>query len=352
MKAHKISMLAVLVLLTSVLQGFSLVPESNEKPVKLVVDFYPNYAGHLLGVAEIGYQSSYADTYHTSVKPKDLKYLKKNADLLRWEPGDEGPLTSVFITFPAYINPDTKEELAEYLHDLNSAIALQSFDSFYKKYYNAIKDLDKWNGFSVNSYIFDYEEEVQKISQVLMNNFDAFRYWVWPKESEQMHMLANSLNYQIKKLDLINRWEDITGLEYQAPSYEVALSIGMENGPTGKTLGYDKGWCYYGENLNNLVKRICQDTGRRLLVNVCCNKYKEYDPLLCYEVYEALNKYLSEQILSDAGVKYRTSGKLSGESDLFEIFEAIRQLDPGIDATNLYGIALNNYSKVYALTSQ
>ena len=155
---HKISLLAISILIALAPQGFSRVTDTNEKPVTAVVDFYPNYAGHLLGVAEIGYQSNYANIYHNAVKPKDLKYLRDNPGLLRWEKGDEGPLTSVFISFPGYINPDTKEELAEYLQELNTAIALKSFESFYSKYHSYIKDLDSWCGFSVNSYIFEYEE--------------------------------------------------------------------------------------------------------------------------------------------------------------------------------------------------
>ena len=344
-------MLAALISLASVLQGYALVPDFNEKPVKMVVEFYPNYAGHLLGVAEIGYNSNYADDYHVTVKAKDLEYLRKNKELLRWENGDEGPLTNVLISFPAYINIDSREELGEYLQDLNSAIALKSFDSFYKKYRDYIIDLDKWCGFSVNSYIYDYEEEIQRLSQVLMNNFDNFKNWVWPKESKRMKMLARTMNYQLSKIDIIKRWEKMTGLEYLAPEYQIALSTGMENGPTGKTLGYEKEWCWYGENLNSLVQRVCRDAGRRMLVNVCCEKYREYDPLLCYEVYEALNKYMAEKILQEAGLKYRQVKSVNGEEDLYPIFDSLLRTNPGLPAKDLYAVALHDYSEVYSISS-
>jgi hypothetical protein len=351
MKAQKISLLAVLIMLASVLQGFSTVPDFNEKPVKMVVEFYPNYAGHLLGVAEIGYKSNYADDYHVTVKPTDLKYLTENKELLRWENGDEGPLTNVLISFPAYMNIDSREKLGEYLQDLNSAIALKSFKSFYNKYSDHIKNLDKWCGFSLNSYIFDYEEEIQRISQILMNNFDNFRYWVWPKESERMQMLAQTMNYQLSKIDIIKKWEELTGLSYQAPAYNIAISTGMANGPTGKSLGYDKQWCWYGENMNSLVQRVCEDAGSRILVDVCCNKYKQYNPLVCYQVYEALNKYLAEKILQDAGIKYRYNKKLTGESDLYAIFDSILMTNPEIKANDLYSVALDDYSDAFVISS-
>ena len=352
MNATKTSLLAVLMIAACVLQGFAVVPESNEKPVKFVVEFYPNYAGHLLGVANIGYQSDYADTYQYAVRPRDLDYLRENGSLLKWEPGDEGPLTSVFVTFPAYINPSTKEELADYLLELNSAIAIRSFDSFYSKYYGYIKDLDRWCGFSVNSYIYEYEEEIQRISQILINKFDNFKYWVWPRESVQMIRLANLMNYQISKLDLIRRWEEKTGIDFKAPAYKVALSSGMANGPTGKSLGYEKEWCYYGENQHDLFRRICQDAGRRILINVCSDKYQEYDPLLCYQVYETMNEYFTKMILAEAGWKYYPSGILEGEEDLCAIFDSIIRINPEIKAQDLYAIALEDYSRIHSLTSQ
>jgi len=197
-----------------------------------------------------------------------------------------------------------------------------------------------------------YEEEIQAISQILMNNFDNFKYWVWPKESQNMIKMANSMNYQLSKIDLIRKWEDITGLNYEASAYEVALSTGMANGPTGKSLGYEKQWCYYGENQKDLIHRICRDAGRRLLVNVCCGKYMEYDPLLCYEVYESLNKYLAEMILDDVGVKNRGGESLSGERDLYLIFDEIFSSSPEIKATDLYAIALDTYSKANTFTGQ
>jgi len=246
----------------------------------------------------------------------------------------------------------TQKKLAEYLRDLNEAIAQKSFDGFYDKYKSYIKDLDQWCGFSVNDYIFAYEEEIQTLSGIFMNNFDAFKNWVWPIESVEMKAVANAMNYQLNKLDLISRWENLTGQKYNAPKYEVALSTGMANGPTGKALGYEKEWCYYGENKNALVSRICQDAGRRLLVNVCCHNYEEYNPLHCFEVYEALNVYLTGIIMEEAGVKYRPGLSANSHSDMFVLFESIRSSNPDIKAKDLFVIALDDYSKAHTFTGQ
>ena len=124
MKERHFFVLVAIMLTTCSLQGMSFVPESSKKSIKAVLEFYPNYAGHLLGVAQIGYKSQYAEKYLESVKPTDLKYLKDHGDLLRWSDGDEGVLSYFFLTFPGYINPASKDQLADYLTDLNSAISI------------------------------------------------------------------------------------------------------------------------------------------------------------------------------------------------------------------------------------
>ena len=166
-----------------------------------------------------------------------------------------------------------------------------------------------------------------------------------------MIKLATVMNHQLKKLDLINKWEEKTGLHYNASSYQIVLSTGMDNGPTGKSLGYEKEWCYYGENQTQLIQRICQDAGRRLLVNVCNKKYLEYNPLLCYKVYEELNEYLTGKILEEVSWNSNKLSAMSEQTDLYDIFDSIFSTDPEIKTVDLYAIALDKYSQVYSITS-
>ena len=100
MKATSLIFLLALMLSMISLQGLALTPEPNSKPIKAVLEFYPNYAGHLLGVARIGYDSPYADIFNHSIRAKDLTYLQEHADLIQWSEGDEGVLSYFFLTFP------------------------------------------------------------------------------------------------------------------------------------------------------------------------------------------------------------------------------------------------------------
>ncbi len=325
------------------LQGMSFVPESNEKPIKAVLEFYPNYAGHLLGVAQIGYNSSYSKKYKESILPQDLKYLRKHADLLQWSEGDEGILSYFFLTFPGYINPATKQELADYLKDLNTVVAQHSFDDFKDKYSTDIKELDLWSGFNENPIIYDYAEEIQMISKILMNNYDTFRDQVWPDNSDYMERLSIVLNQKFEEWNLIERWEELTGMEFKAEKYNIALSNGMENGPTGKSLGYEKDWYYYDSDPAEMIHNICQEAGIKILSGLCSDKYHNYNPAICFEVYKALSHYLTDQILEDIGIPSKKTRSSLASSDLYSIFDLLWMTNPDLDVRGVYDMTLATY---------
>lgn len=350
MKATRFISLMALILSLLSLQGMALAPESNKKPVKADLEFYPNYAGHLLGVARIGYSSNYADKYQFSVNPIDLQYLKKHADLLEWSEGDEGILSYFFLTFPGYVNPASKNQLNEYLTDLNSAVAQKSFVQFKEKYKYYINELELWSGFNENKLIFNYSEEIQSLSKILMNNYDTYRQDVWPEQEAFMVRIANALNEKFDEWDLIRKWEKITGLEYLAPYYRVVLSNGIENGLSGKTLGYEKQWYFAGGDPKELIKSICQETGFRVLAGLCSQKYANYNPNICFEVYQTLAEYFTDQIFADLGLgdQLKTA---SSSSELYSIFDILSGMNPHLEVDQLYSIALDTYSRTkYAIS--
>ncbi len=345
MKAVRLIMLVTIILSITSFDGQANVPESNSKPIKAVLEFYPNYAGHLLGVARIGYNSPYADKYKESINPADLKYLSQHADLLKWDDGEEGVLSYFFLTFPGYVNPASKTHLGEYLTDLNSAIVKKSFDDFRLKYKFYIDELDLWNGFAENEQIFNYSEEVQALSKIWMNNYDSFRNDVWPDHEEYMARLAAAMNDKFEDWNLIKRWESITGLEFKAPFYRVVLSTGMENGPTGKTLGYDKDWYYYGGDPKEMIQDICQEAGFRILAGLCSDQYKQYNPTICFEVYKSLSSYLTDQIFADLGLSDKFKSHKLVNNNLYSIFDLLWKINPGMNIKDFYGVAVDTYSR-------
>lgn len=343
MKSPRVIFLLAIALSMCSFQGMSLVPESNKKPIKAVLEFYPNYVGHLLGVAQIGYHSSYGDKHKESILPEDLKYLKAHGDLLQWSDGDEGILSYFFLTFPGYVNPASKTQLAEYLTDLNSAVANKSFENFKEKYKYYISELELWTGFNENTLIFDYSEEIQMISKIMMNNYDAFRNLVWPEYYEKMEKLATALNEKFDEWNLIRRWEKLTDMKFEAPYYRIILSLGMENGPTGKALGYNKDWYYYGADPKILIRSVCHEAGLRILSSLCSDKYNNYHPNLCFEVYKSLSQYLTDQIMADLGLQNKIKQYSMHSSELYSIFDLILKVNPDFNVSQLYDVAINTY---------
>jgi len=327
------------------LQGVSNVPKLNEKPVQVVIEFFPNYTGHLLGVAQVGYNSSYAVTYKNTVLPDDLKYLKAHASLLKDEKGNDGILGYYLITFPCYVNPASKSDMAEYLHDLNAAVANRSFVEFEQKYLYFLRELERWNGFSVNTRIYDYEEEIQAISKIMLNNYDRFREDVWPLEYERMQRLADAMNEKFNEWDLISCWEQCTGLAFNSNHFRIVLSTGMASGPSSHTLGYEKEWCYYGDNPRLMIRNICQEAGFRMLADLCPARYGEYDPMLCYQVYEVMSEYFAKKILQKAGLKDTPTLTSFKTRELFSIFDTILALNPEMPAAELYDLSLQTLQR-------
>ena len=326
-------------------RGIAVVPESNRKNIEAVLEFYPNYTGHLLGAAQIGYSGSYARKYKQTVAAKDLDYLQTHAKLLQWSEGDEGILTYFFVTFPGYVNPASKKHLGEYLTDLNSAVAARNFDQFKDKYQYYIQELDLWNGFNENELIFAYRDEIQELSKIWMNNYDAFREEVWPVYEDQMSRLAQALNEKFDEWNLIRRWEKLTGLEYKAPSYRVVLSLGMENGPCFKSLGYDKQWCYFGNDPKQMIHQICQQTGLRMMACLCAGQYQDYNPNTCYQVYQSMAAYFTDQIFADLGLDQKIKSRQKTDRNLYSVFDVILNINPDIRINDMYAIALDTYTR-------
>ncbi len=347
MKGRIILLPAMFLLAVCSLQGMSLVPESSEKPIKAVLEFYPNYAGHLLGVAQIGYDSDYADRYQSTIQADDLKYLKDHADLLAWSDDDEGILSYFFLTFPGFINPETKDELAVYLTDLNSAIAAKSFDNFAEKYAEPISKLDRWTGFNSSGTLYTYGEEIQMLSRILMNNYDRFKEKVWPIEKKKVAHCARLLNSTFADMDLIHLWESITGIAYDAPDYQVSLSMGMENGPTAKSMGYQKDWYYFDENPDRMIQKVCQEAGARILSSLCKGHYDLYDPRLCFQVYQAMSLYCTQRILDAVGIAIQTPEMDHIQQDLYGIIQALTAFSPNISVDQLYEATLDTYSQTF-----
>lgn len=325
-------------------KAIAVVPESNNKPVEAVLEIYPNYVGHLLGVAQVKSSNAYSREFRKTVYRNDFRYLKKNADLLEWTDGDEGILSYFFITFPAYINLTSKEELNDYLTALNSAVVVKSFDALKEKYNESVQNLDLWNGFNNNELIFSYGDEIQELSKIWMRNYDAYYSDVWPEQRYQISAVANAINQELESLNLINKWETVTELEYQADSYQIVLSRALKNNPEMKTLGYDKLWCHYCNNSNQMIKQICEDAGLRILAGLCSEKYQDYNPNVCFKVYQTMAQYFSDQILADLGLikQIKTPGK--EESQLYGIFNVIKEINPDIEVDQLYAVALDAFA--------
>ena len=258
----------------------------------------------------------------------------------------------IIILVPGYINPESKQELNQYLTALNSAVAQRSFDEFKESYKDDIEKLDLWSGFNNNEQIFNFSEEIQSISKILMNNYDSFKTEVWPEYSQQLQSVADEMNMHFEEWDLIGQWEAKTGLEFNADEYLVVLSAGMQNGPSGKALGYNKDWYYFDEKSEDMMQQICREAGLRILHGLCSDQYLKYNPNVCFEVYNTLSLFLTEKIMKDLGICSDVACEKHKAYQLFSIFDILHEVNPGLKAGDLYTIALDTYSRTQPVIAE
>ena len=323
-----------------------------KKEIRIKYEIFTNYNAHLLGVAKIGFNSDYSKDYRHTINPEDLKFLQDNKSLLKWGNGQTNPLTNIFIFFPNYINLKSKSEISNYFNLLNDSVKSKSFDNFKKVYQSYISNLQNWSEPDLNPILFSYKIEIQKLSEIYINNYDRFVEEVWPIEKAKIQGKVQILNSRLSKLNFIELWDNFTNLKFQFNYYDIILSSGIKNGPTANSLGYEKNWFYYNNDTDWLIQFICHETGTHILINLLKqimidkkdNNFDE-DFNIMYQAYENLCSFYNHFILKSAGLKHSYEMRDYDSVRFYKIFDRIFSKNKNISAEILYREGINEYKK-------
>ncbi|MCD4796059.1 MAG: hypothetical protein K8R49_02675 [Candidatus Cloacimonetes bacterium] len=323
-----------------------------KKEIIITSEIFPNYNGHLLGVAKIGFDSEYSKLYKKTILRDDLEFLTQNKNLIKWGDGFLGKFTIIFVFFPNYINLENKSEISKYFQLLNESIEQKSFKKFnehYKIYLNNLKD---WTGYKLKPDLFDYKYEIRRISDIYLNNYDTFISDVWQIEKEKVENKVQILNEQLSKYDFIQLWEKFTGIEFKYPFYKIILGTGIKNGSTANSLGYEKNWFYYGSDIDWFIQFICHETGTHILFDLLLTNIKKFkgkdNPLteeftIYYKGFENLCSFYNQIILAKIGIKYNYKMPDYNSNNFFNIFSSIYHSNLNISAKELYHKGINEY---------
>lgn len=320
-------------------------PGSSGQVVCLVEPF-SNYVFHLMAVANIAYDSQYAEKHADSIFPEDLAILRNKRGLLKWGDGETGSLTFMFVFVPVYLNLESEAELKTYFSLLENGIRTQDARPWFQEYGKRLENLKEWltppDFFSTPFARYkDLLEPVSKLSAVYIRNYGPYLEQVWPGEKQRLETAAAALNPVLKQRNLVATWQKLTGQEFKFPRYEILLVSAAENGPSANSVGYERNVFFAGDDLDYLEKFISHEVGTHILFDL----FREFmdaghDFGILYRAYECLAMHFNTMIYPDK--KYAWN---YGEDFFLELYAKLSNNNPGYCSRELLKAALQAAEK-------
>ncbi|QTA38567.1 hypothetical protein JYK00_03375 [Thermosipho ferrireducens] len=240
------------------------------KRVVATVEKGVNYIFHVLTVSGVNFQNDYTKKYVSTIDSEDLKFLKENREFLTFQNGAASELVDPLIFFPAYLNLDSKEKLEKYFKLLVRGLREDSKNDFLKEYEVHIEKRKYWFP-EIDSIWFEKIKNkakfIEKMGLIYVKNFSAYESLVWPDESKKLQEKAEIINRELEMLNLIERWENITKLNFKFDKYQIVLVSSIEGGPNANSLGYDRNVFYYATDLGWLIDFVSHEVGTHILID-------------------------------------------------------------------------------------
>ena len=318
-----------------------------DKKIVLRADPFPNYIFHLYSVAMInGRDSSYREKYKNTISNTEMEYLYDNRKLLAFGDGVAGELASLFLFLPLYIRFESYKEIKEYYSLLSNAIISGDPSLFSHNYNNFINELEEhWMAIgNIGENITKlkkYGKETTTIASIIINNYDTFVENVWPHEKIIIDNQIEHLQPLIDKGDFIRRWEELTGLIFEYPVYEINLCTSLETVSNAVSAGYDRNHFYYNEDEESFIIFISHETGTHILITIFENMnyfIEKYGFSNFYKAYEVLAAYYNKEIAGEMQIQTYDS------DTFFRIFTEIEESYPDIKALELIKMGLEKYT--------
>ena len=274
------------------------------KKIKLNPELGPNYIFHLLSVSKINYDNGYSRKYESSISRKHRKILQKFKESLSFANGNAGDLVEYMIFFPAYLGLNSQNDFERYFDLIRKAAHGRSED-FVKEYSERISKR-KWLP-EINDRWFETlrtkVEGIEELKEVYIGNFTTYKNQIWPYELSQMEEKSDELSKKLKRLDLIKKWEQITGSDFKAESYEIILVSAIEGGPNANSLGYSRNVFYSGSENGFILDFISHEVGTHILSDALFEFLKspsiESEKMAeFYSAYECLSQFLNSLVLN------------------------------------------------------
>lgn len=240
------------------------------KRVVTTIEKGTNYIFHLLASAGINFDNEYTTRYSRIVKNEHQKLLEEHKEALSFLNGSAGDLVEHMIFFPAYLNLDSQKKLAEYFGLLSASVVEGQEEHFLKRYSDYIERRNFWIP-EINSGWFEKIRKsaklIEQLGNVYIENFPTYESVVWPEQLKKLREKSAIINRELGGLNLIERWEKLTGIDFKVTEYQIVLVSAIEGGPNANSLGYDRNVFYSDTDLNWTIDFISHEVGTHIMAD-------------------------------------------------------------------------------------
>jgi hypothetical protein len=317
----------------------------REKEVVCVVEQLPNYITHLTAVAGLPWRTAYADAFGHTVDLESHQILQRHAPMLQWGHGLTGDLAPFFVLLPAYLPLEDEFDLFEYMRAVDVAMSSRRYAPIGDLYPRAHARLSWWlfdfeGFFHSRSEVYQtYLRAVRQLVHVFEYNYELWEEEVWHDIELDLELVAHDMNGDLWSLDLLAKWERLTGERFRGSRYEIVLTAAPAG--TGITsLGYHRSLLSTDMDQDRMLGLIVHEVGTHLLVDL----YREMSDRdlaagetdwTTFAAYAGLTAYYTRQILPE----FET--EIENDVEIFAgIYQQLADEEPEAGARRLMARAL------------
>lgn len=243
------------------------------------VELGVNYVTHLYTLAKAGFDDpAYVKQYASSLMPTSLEYLRANAELYSFYGRDQGPFADLLYFTPSYFNFETTEEFSDYFAAWDEAIKRKSHRPFEQytlhsqhmiRFFSA--DDQTWK-----QEILPLDRVFAKIGRIYVDNFDTYKKEIWPNIHPVLIRCSQVLN-QMMEPNLIEHWEECTGLQFEKEHYKIILYFAGQHGPSWNNLSLGKNSAFYNQDKEDMVAMASHEIGIHILLPHLQETIQDYE---------------------------------------------------------------------------
>jgi hypothetical protein len=281
------------------------------KRVIFTTRLVPNFLWHMLAVAKIGYDSDYSDKWRHTISEQDLLLLQSHRPLLKFGEGSGGALSAFFAMLPAWLPLETQSDLRNYFTALDRTLQARSLQPIADSFPQADwtdrflrEDLAHWDFPDDTSFLRSASSD---IASMYLRHFDRYLTDIWPTALPSLESRARQLQEHFDRTDYIAAWENLLGLTFASPQYEMVVCFANKTGPDFNSLGYSGNLCYYDKPFDKTWQFVSHEIGTHLMIDSLFRLSAEpgIDFRKLYAAFETLAMFFNRRLLKVDQLAYQ-----------------------------------------------